>query len=142
MTAKVPLRAASVFLTIFGFGHTVGGMLMPTSHGPEEDAALAALAAYKFNTMGFVRSHADFYRGEGFYLSLAVFLFAAMCWQLGSLSVEHPQIARRMLWLPASFSLGSTLLCVTYFFTAPLVASALAFLAISIAMVMLTRSSS
>jgi len=129
-----------VFLTIFGFGHTVGGMLMSTSHGPEEDAVLASLAAYRFNAMGTLRSHAELYRGQGFYLSLAVFLFAAMCWQLGTLSADAPQTVRRLLWLPASFTLGSTLLCLTYFFAAPLVTSALSFLAISIAMVMIART--
>lgn len=142
MTPRTLFRIATVLLGVFFFGHTVGGMLMPTSHGPEEDAALAGLAAYRFNVMGFERSHAEFYRGEGFYLSLAIALFAAMCIQLGSLSVEQPRLALRLAWLPAAFCLGSTLLCITYFFTAPLMMSGLAFLAIVAAMLRLRSATS
>jgi hypothetical protein len=62
-----------------------------------------------------------------------VFVMAALCFQLASLSSEQPALARRLLWLPLVFTLGSTALCVTYFFTAPLVASAVALVACALA---------
>jgi len=124
-------------LAVIALGHTLGAMLIPTSRGPAEDTLLAALAAYRFEIMGFNRSHAEFYRGEGFYLSLSLVLFAVLCWQLGTLCAEHPTIVRRLLPLPLAFSFFSTLLCVVYFFAAPLVCSALALLALVLAAIKL-----
>jgi hypothetical protein len=133
MSSRLTLRIAGVALSILFLGHTVGGMLFATSHGPEEDKLLEALRAYHFEIMGFSRSHADFYRGEGWYLSLAVFVVAGLCFQLASLTSEQPALVRRLMWLPLVFALGSTALCALYFFTAPLVASAVALVACALA---------
>ena len=133
MSPRLTLRIAGASLSFLFLGHTVGGMLLAKSHGAEEDKLLASLAAYEFDIMGFTRSHADFYRGEGWYLSLAVFCVAALCFQLASLSTEQPALVRRLVWLPLVFTIGSTLLSATYFFAAPLAASVVALVAVALA---------
>jgi hypothetical protein len=121
MSPTLAYRIAAGFLGFFALAHT-GGMLAPT-RGAEEDAALAALAAFRFDMMGATRSHFDFYRGEGWYLTLAVAAMAATSWQLGAVVRDQPALARRLIWVPAIFSVVSGALCVVYFFPAPLVCS-------------------
>jgi hypothetical protein len=133
MSPRLSLRIAGGALSFLFLGHTIGAMLLAPSQGPEEDRLLESLAAYRFDVMGFTRSHADFYLGEGWFLSLAAFVMAALCFQLASLSSEHPALARRLVWLPLVFGLFGTLLCVMYFFTAPLAACAIASMACALA---------
>lgn len=115
-------------------------MLFPTSHGPEEDALLSSLAAYRFDAMGFTRSHADFYAGEGWFLTLALVVVAAFTWMLGELATEQPSIARRLAPLSMFFSLGSAVLAGAFFVPPPLVVSALAFVAATVAWLRLRTS--
>lgn len=68
------MRLATGLLVLFLVAHTLG-TLVSTSRGPAEDAAMAALAAFRFDVMGVTRSHADFYFGLGLCLSAALVLF-------------------------------------------------------------------
>lgn len=130
MTPKTSCRIAAACFAFICLAHTMGGMLFPVARGEEESNVLGLLASYRFEIMGFTRSHADFYRGEGFYLSLSMALFAALAWQLGTLADEQPATARRLLPIATAFAFGSTALCALYFFAAPLVFSAVATIAL------------
>ena len=140
MTPKLLLRLATLFLSIIALGHTVGGMLIPTSHGIQEDVLLRGLAAYRFELMGVSCSHAEFYRGEGWYLSLSLVLFAAMCWMLSGLVDAQPKVVRSLLVFPGVFCIVSTVLCGLYFFPLPLINSALASIALVTAAVKLRHA--
>ena len=65
------MHVATGLLVLLLVGHTLG-TVSTQSRGPEEAAALAALAAVRFDVMGVTRSHADFYAGLGWSLSAAV----------------------------------------------------------------------
>jgi hypothetical protein len=108
-------------------------MVFGKTRGPEEDTVLGALGAYRFQIMGFTRSHHDFYVGEGWYLSLALFVVIVLTWQLAGLAVAQPAVVRRLVVLPLLFAVGSAVLCGLYFFIAPLVMSALAAVSVGVA---------
>lgn len=131
MTPKLLLRIAAGSLVFLALGHTVGAMMFPVSRGPEEVAAFAALAAFRFDMMGFQRSNMDFFLGEGWFLSLSVIVFIALLLQVASLSDTHPDVARRLIPALFVFCGGSTVLCALYFFTAPLVTSVIATVAVA-----------
>jgi hypothetical protein len=126
MQPKILLRVAAVAIGIFWLGHTVGGMLLAKSRGPAEDAVMASLAAYRFDVMGSVRSHHDFYVGEGWYLSAALAVMIVMCWQLSTSSLESPRLVGRLSLVIALFFATSAALCAAFFFAAPLVMSVIA----------------
>jgi hypothetical protein len=130
MQPKILLRSAAVAIAVFELGHTLGGMLLAKSHGPEEDALLATtLAAYHFDVMGSTRSHHDFYVGEGWYLSATLAAMLVICWQLSNATLESPALVRRLsLVLALSFA-TSAALCALFFFVAPLATSVIAALA-------------
>ena len=95
MTPKVLLRIAAAAITLFELGHTLGGMIFAESHGPEEDTLLAALATYRFDVMGSMRSHYEFYVGEGWYLSATLATMIALCIILSNAAQESPALVRR-----------------------------------------------
>src|SRR4051812_17804660 len=124
MSPKILLRIAAVAITIFALGHTLGAMIFGRSHGPEEDALMAALGAYRFDIMGSMRSQRDFYTGEGWYLSATLVALIVICWLLSSAARESPALVRRMSLVLALFFAASVALCVKFFFAAPLAMSA------------------
>jgi hypothetical protein len=129
MQPKILLRIAAAAITLFALGHTVGGMILFESHGPEEDALLAQLAAYRFDMMGTMRSHADFYEGEGWYLSATLIMLIVLTWQLSNAVVDNPKLVGRMALVIATFFAVSAALCAKFFFGMPLLMSLVAALA-------------
>jgi hypothetical protein len=126
MSPKVLLRIAAGAITVFDLGHSLGGMVFAMSRGPEEEAILAALAAYRFDTMGSMRSHHDFYVGQGWYLSAVLTAFIVICWQLSNFAVESPKLVGRLSLVVSVFFGVSVALCAMFFFVAPLATSAVA----------------
>jgi hypothetical protein len=126
MQPKILLRIAAVAITLFALGHTLGGMIFAESRGPEEEALMAALAAFRFDVMGSMRSHHDFYVGEGWYLSAALVAMIAVCWQLSSSARESPALVSRLSLVLALFFAASAALSAAFFFAAPLVTSLVA----------------
>ena len=126
MQPRILLRIAAVAIAIFELGHTLGGMILAKSRGPDEDALLGSLAAYRFDVMGSMRSHHDFYLGEGWYLSAALATMIVMCWQLSNSTAESPALVRRLSLVIAVFFAASAALCAAFFFAAPLATSVIA----------------
>lgn len=133
MQPKTLLRVAAVAIALFDLGHTLGGMILAPSHGPEEDAVLASLAAYKFDVMGTMRSHADFYDGGGWYLTAILTALVVMVWQLSNAVGASPALVRRLTVVLALFFVASVGLCAKFFFAAPLALSAVAAVALGAA---------
>ena len=84
MQPKLLLRIAAAASAFIALGHTFGAMLNAVSHGPKEDALLESLAAFTFDIAGSTRSHWDFYRGEGWYLSLTQVTLTIILWLLSN----------------------------------------------------------
>jgi hypothetical protein len=126
MQPKLLLRIATFAILLFELGHTLGGMVFAESHGPEEDALMASLAAYRFDVMGSMRSHHDFYVGEGWYLSAALAARLVICWQVSRSTVESPALVGRLSLVLAVFFAVSAGLSAAFFFVAPLVTSVVA----------------
>jgi hypothetical protein len=133
MKPKVLLRIAAGAILLFDLGHTLGGMILAPSHGPEEDELLAKLGAYTMDVMGSTRSHLDFYDGSGWYLSLTLTALLAITWLMSSAVDESPQLVKRLAVVLALWFGISAALCVVYFFAAPLVTSVIACAALTAA---------
>ena len=99
------------------------------THGPQEDALYKAMAALTFDVMGSTRSHWDFYRGEGWYLSLTKGTFAVLLWSMSNAVSESPALVRRLTGVCTLFFAITVGLCARWFFAAPLVCSIVAMLA-------------
>jgi hypothetical protein len=126
MSPKALLRIAAIAIGLFDLGHTVGGMILAPSHGPEEDALMASLAAYKFDMTGSMRSHADFYAGEGWYLSAVLTALLVITWMLSSATLEATGLVKKLSVVLALFFAVSAALCFKFFFIAPLTMSIIA----------------
>jgi len=129
MTAKVFLRIAAFAAGLFALGHTLGGMIFAKSHGPNGEAVLAALGAYRFDMMGSSRSHLDFYSGSGWFLSAALAMLIALCWLLSNAAADNPALVGRLSLVIGVFFAVGTGLSGAFFFIAPLIMSVVAALA-------------
>lgn len=129
MTPRRLLRIAAISLGFVAFANAIS-LAAPTLGGPDAEAALEALGTHSFPIMGFTRTHLDFYRGDAWYLSLGLLVVAILTWQFGTRSVDHPALVRPLLIPVAAFAAVSVVLCVLYFFTAPLLCSTVAAAAI------------
>ena len=133
MRPWIPLRLAAGLMAIFAAGHSVG-MLMRWNRGPQEEAVLQAMRSFRFQAMGFERSHWDFYRGLGWFLSLTGVLFVVSLWQVSRLAQSHGRVAAPLI---ATFSIATgvaALLNWTYFFTAPAVVCTAAALCVGLSL--------
>jgi hypothetical protein len=126
VAAAILLRIAAIAIAVFELGHTLGGMVLGKSRGPDEDALMVSLATYRFEVMGSSRSHHDFYRGEGWSQSAALAAMVVMCWLLSNSTAESPALVRRASLVIAIFFAASAILCAVFFFAAPLVLSVIA----------------
>ena len=133
------LRSASVVFAFYTFGHTYGGMLHDDKRGPRQAAVFAAMRDYTFDVEGMTRSYWSFYRGFGFYVSMALALLAVLCWQLAQQSRSHPDAARPLVATLFVSLIAMTTLTAVDFFPAPTILSALATLLIGGALGLLYR---
>jgi hypothetical protein len=134
MKPSALLKTASGLVAFFFLGHTVG-MVAPPNRGAAEQALLATLDAFRFDMMGMERSHLEFYRGGGWFMSAGALLLAVALWQLAGL-VRTPLHARAVRPLLVTLTAGTAvyaLLSWAFFFAAPAVALTLATLALGTA---------
>ncbi len=80
---------------------------------------------YRFDIMGFTRSHWQFYQGFSIFLSANLALLTVLSWQLGNLSAVDPQRARPLVITLLAGGIVFAGLCWSYFFLAPAVVSSL-----------------
>ena len=118
------LRALSVILALFAFGHTFGATSTKVSRGVQEAVLFRAMQGYRFPVMGFDRSYWDFYRGFAITISVLMFVLAAMAWQLGAVTRRNPREALPMAVSLLVACVGQLVLSVVFFFAAPIVFSA------------------
>jgi hypothetical protein len=134
------LRAASVVFVLYAWGHTYGAMFHDNTRGPRQAALFAAMRDYTFVVQGQTRSYWTFYRGFGFYVSLALALLAVLTWQLGALSRSHPRQARPLVATLFVSLVAMTALTWVDFFPAPTILSVLCTALVGGALLSLARA--
>jgi hypothetical protein len=115
------LRIASVLTMVHCILHTIGGVLAPPSHGAEEIAVLETMSAHRFAFMGSMRSYADFMRGYGLFVAIALLVDAVLFWLLANLARTRPEGLRPVVALFALAYVGIAVVSGRFFFVAPVV---------------------
>ncbi|HKW37053.1 MAG TPA: hypothetical protein VJO54_04520 [Burkholderiales bacterium] len=132
MKQSILLRIASALTLAFCAGQTYRA-LDPSARGPEEAAVFMSMQAYSFAAMGFRRTHWDFYRGFSLLFSATLLLLAVLLWQLGGLAKSDALRTRPLIATLFAGYLAFTVLCGTFFFTAPAAVSAAAAICLALA---------
>ncbi|MFL5607564.1 MAG: LIC_13387 family protein [Gemmatimonadaceae bacterium] len=131
------LRALAIVLGLFALGHTLGTASPKVTRGARESIVFMAMQGFRFPMMGFERSHWDFYRGFAITVSVTMAVMAAVSWQLARIAQRSPREALPMAVTLLLGSVGLLVLCWAFFFTPPVVFSAVAVACASMAVVRL-----
>ena len=122
MKASLLYRVASVLLVLFAIGHTLGFRRVDPKWGV--DAAIGTLKATRFNVQGLNRTYWGFYTGFGLFVTVFLLFAAALAWEVGGLPADALFATRVIGWTLALCFVGVTYLSWRYFFTAPVLFSA------------------
>jgi hypothetical protein len=117
------LRIASILTLIHSILHTIGGVFGKPVSGAA--AMVAATMRTRFEVFGVMRSYADFYRGMGLGITIALTMDAAILWLLGSMAKSD---AARLRPILAVFLMGYLALALNsyaFFFSGPIIAELL-----------------
>lgn len=109
-------RAAALMLLIFFIGHTIGGMLLQKSLGPEADVVFESMKSVEFNFNGASCTWYGFWFGFGLTASAFKLLTAIIAWQLDKMPPEHWHLTSRIAWALVIAQLANTVLSWAYFF--------------------------
>ena len=129
------LKAAAILQAFFALGHTLGGIPSKAIRGAQEQALFDSMRALRFDVMGTMRSHWDFYQGFGLTISVNLAILAVLMWQLGTMSRGDGEGARPLMvtLLLSEIMIGA--LSWKYFFAGPVVTSILVSLCLAVALV-------
>ena len=109
-------RISAILLAIGTLGHTFGGMLDTSRHGPhdtpEADAVLASMKAVHFRWRGAECTWHKFLMGNGLGVTALLLLAIAAAWWLGGLPPNERPMALPIAWAAAA---SIALLCVLGF---------------------------
>lgn len=127
------LRIASILTLVHAIMHTLGGVF---GKPPSAQAAMiAASMRYRFEVFGVMRSYADFYRGMGLGITIALTMDAAVLWVLASMAKSDAARLRPILAVFCIGYLAFTFNSLTFFFYGPVIAEILIVICIGAAIV-------
>jgi hypothetical protein len=129
---RVLYRISAVLILLFDLGHSAG---FPWSD-PKWGVDTSAMRSGHFQLLGFTRTYWDFYLGFGLIISVFLLLAAILAWQLGSLPKQSPPPWRATAWALALTFVALTVLNCMYFFTIPIVFSAVIAMCLTVAAVL------
>ncbi len=135
MKPWILMRVAAALELVFAFGHCAGGVPRQAIRGPQEQAIFDAMRNFRFDVMGTMRSHWDFYQGFGLSISVNMVIFAVLMWQLGDLTRTNSEGARPLVMALLVGEVLNGLLSWKYFFAGPIVFSVLVTLCLAAALV-------
>jgi len=118
--ARILYRIAAVLIVLFDLGHSLA---YPWSD-PAWGVDLRSVQSSHFNVLGFSRTYWDFYVGSGLSISVFLLLGAMLAWQLGNIPRQTFPLLRMTAWGLTLCFAALTVLNVRYFFTIPIVMSA------------------
>ena len=114
------LRIASILTLIHSILHTIGGVF---GKPPSAQAAMiAASMRYRFEVLGVMRSYADFYRGMGLGITIALTMDAAALWVLASMAKSDSARLRPIIAVFCFGYIAFTLNSLAFFFAELIVA--------------------
>jgi hypothetical protein len=105
---------------LFDLGHSAG---YPWSD-PKWGVDMTAMRTSHFQVLGFSRTYWDFYVGFGLIVSVFLLLAGVLAWQLGSAPTQTIPLMRATAWVLSLSFVAVTVLNGMYFFTIPIVFSA------------------
>lgn len=124
MSASSIYKAVAAILVLYALGHTLGFAHVDPRWGV--DAPLAQLKTITFAAQGTPgRTYWGFYVGFGYFCSVLMLLAAVIAWQLGVVPRETLHSLQLMSWSFAAAFVIATVITWRYFFTAPVVFSAI-----------------
>ena len=124
MSASSIYKAVAAILVLYALGHTLGFARVDPRWGV--DAPLAQLRTITFAAQGTPgRTYWGFYVGFGYFCSVLMLLAAAIAWQLGAVPRETLRSLQVMSWSLVAAFVVATAITWRYFFTAPVVFSAI-----------------
>jgi hypothetical protein len=138
MKPVIWFRALAVVLAFFTLGHTVGTRHAITSDA-RETAVLTAMNGFRVPVMGFERTYWQFYRGFSVSITVLLATLMVIAWQLGDLSRRDPRAAMPIATTVLIACVAQLILSFVYFFTAPIIMSALAVICAAAGTVLLAR---
>jgi hypothetical protein len=133
MKPVIYLRVASILTLIHAVLHTVGGVFGKPVSG--QAAMIAASMRTRFEVFGVMRSYADFYRGMGLGITIALTMDAAVLWVLASMARSDFARLRPIMAVFCVGYIAFTLNSLTFFFSGPVIAEILIVLCIGAAIV-------
>jgi hypothetical protein len=133
MKPVIYLRVASILTLIHAVLHTVGGVFGKPVSG--QAAMIAASMRTRFEVFGVIRSYADFYRGMGLGITIALTMDAAVLWVLASMARSDFARLRPIMAVFCVGYIAFTLNSLTFFFSGPVIAEILIVLCIGAAIV-------
>jgi hypothetical protein len=132
-------RALAIILALFTLGHTVGTRHAITT-APEEAAVLSAMQGYQVLVMGFLRTYWQFYRGFSVSITVLLATLMVIAWQLGTLSQRNPRAALPLAITLLLACIFQAIVSFVYFFTAPMLVSALAVVCAAVGVLLTARA--
>jgi hypothetical protein len=118
--ARILYRIAAVVILLLDLGHSLG---YPWSD-PAWGVDLHSVQSTQFKVLGFSRTYWDFYVGFGLSISVFLLLAALLAWQLSNVPPQTFPLLRMTAWGLTLCFAAITVLDVRYFFTIPIVMSA------------------
>jgi hypothetical protein len=138
MPPSLIYRAVAVLLLVYAIAHTLGFSKVNPSWGI--DAPISALKTSRFTANGTPdRTFWGFYVGFGFFCTVLLLFAAGVAWQLGSLPGDLLARLQIVSWLFAGAFVAATIVTRRYFFTAPVVFSAVITLGLIVAAALARR---
>jgi hypothetical protein len=115
------LRTASAVAAVQFLAHALMFVLYKPLHGPEEVAVVESMRSHIFLFGGFHRSYWDMYFGYGLLGALNCLVEAVCFWQLAAIARIEVSLVRPIAILFIIANGMHALLCLRYFFLAPIV---------------------
>jgi hypothetical protein len=124
MSPSLVYRVVAVLLVLYTLGHTFGFAHVDARWGV--DVPLAQLRTITFAAQGTPgRTYWGFYLGFGYFCSVLMIFAALLAWQLGALPHDTLRSLQFISWSFAGAFVAATVITWRYFFTAPMVFSAI-----------------
>lgn len=125
-------RIAAVLYVLFAAAHTAGFLrfVPPTAEGV---AVRDAMFNVHFALHGGTFSYGGFYNGFGLSVSIYMLFVAFLAWHLGSLARRDPSAIGALGIVFCAMQVAQLVICLVYFFTAPIVFETLIALMLALA---------
>ena len=125
-------RIAAVLYVLLATAHTVGfqRFIPPTAEGV---AVRDAMFNTHFALHGGTFSYGGFYTGFGVSVGIYMLFAAFLAWHLGSLAKRDPSAIGALGWMFFAMQVAQLVICLVYFFTAPIVLESVIALVLALA---------